>query len=534
MPGAPRIPPDRFRIGAFVVDPTGNLLECLGVRHAVEPLVMDVLCFLAGRAGETVSRDELIEHVWFFNPYADESLTRAISLLRRIFRHDPEAGNYIETAWKRGYRLTAPVAPLVPRRRLPVCYQAPSLEDEFAVAVLPFRRQSIAEGDGFLADGLTRDLTMLLSRVPRLRVAAYSSAQTVREGDIRAPAISSRLDVRYLVSGSLARQGENFQLRVALMDGVDDAQLWAQRIDARLDQFFSVQDRIVLDVSTSLSSALHLSHAAALQQRRPFQLNAYELVQRAEALRLHYNREAAQEIVGLLEQALEIDPNDGAVHAALAVQHTQNVTSKFCDAPAETFSLAKRHIDTGLALSPHDPDVLAAAGITATMMGNARLAVRHLRAAMEQDPNNAHTLAVLGWQQCWLTGGEEGLRMIKTAEERAPNHPRFSVWAHYRGHCEIRLGHVEQAIHAYRDGEQRNPGYSLNLVTLAAAQAVAGQTEEARATLMRLRAIAPDYTLQDYNSLARRMVYWFGDEITRRAMISAMAEVWQTLPPAGA
>jgi len=529
-PALPRIRPARFRIGAFTVDPAGNRLECAGIRHAVEPLVMDVLCFLASRAGETVSRDELIEHVWFFNPCADESLTRAISLLRRIFRHDPRTGDYIETAWKRGYRLSALVAPLTPRPVLPARRDAPAREDEFAVAVLPLRRQSAEEGDVFLADGLTRDLTMLLSRVPRLRVAAYSSAQTVREGADRAPAISDRLDVRYLVSGSLARQGENFQLRVALMDGVDDAQLWAQRIDAPLHQFYAVQDKIVLDVSTSLSSALHLSHAAALQERRPFQLNAYELVQRAEALRLNYNCETAQEIVGLLEQALEIDPEDGAVHAALAVQHTQNVTSKFCEAPAETFSLAKRHIDTGLALSPNDPEVLAAAGITATMMGNARLAVRHLCAALEQDPNNAHTLAVLGWQQCWLTGEEEGLRMIETAEERAPHHPRFSIWAHYRGHCEVRLGRVERAIEAYRAGEERNPGYSLNLVTLAAAQAVAGRNGDARATLMRLRAITPDYTLEDYRGLARRMAYWFGEDLTRKAMISAMTKVWRTLP----
>lgn len=528
--GAPRVPPGRFRIGAFTVDPAANRLECMGVTHAVEPLVMDVLCFLANRAGETVSRDELIEHVWFFNPFADESLTRAVSLLRRIFRHDPHAGDYIETAWKRGYRLTARVERLAPNRPLPVRYQAPSLEDEFAVAVLPFRQQSAEESDGFLSDGLTRDLTMLLSRVPRLRVAAYSSAQTEREGVDRAPAISNRLDVRYLVSGSLARQGENFQLRIALMDGVDDAQLWAQRIDAGLDQFYAVQDKIVLDVSTSLSSALLLSHAAALRNRRPFQLNAYELVQRAEALRLNYNGQTAHEIVKLLEQALEIDPDDGAVHAALAVQHTQNVTSKFCDAPAETFSLAKRHIDMGLALSPHDPDVLAAAGITATMMGNSRLAVRHLRAALDLDPNNAHTLAVLGWQQCWLTGEEDGLRMIETAEERAPHHPRFSIWAHYRGHCHVRLGHAEQAIEAYRDGEARNPGYSLNLVTLAAAQAVVGLTGDARATLMRLKAIAPDYTLEDYIGLARRMAYWFGEGLPRRAMISAMADVWHTLP----
>jgi hypothetical protein len=94
----------------------------------------------------------------------------------------------------------------------------------------------------------------------------------------------------------------------------------------------------------------------------------------------------------------------------------------------------------------------------------------------------------------------------------------------------MRLGRVERAIDAYKIGEVRNPGYSLNLVTLAAAQAVAGRTRDARETLLRLRTIAPDYSLEDYDGLARRMTYWFGENPTREEILSAMTEVWRGLP----
>ena len=65
-------------VGAFEVDVERNSLWLDQKPFHIEPLVMDVLRFLAERAGEVVARDELIEHVWFFNPGADESLTRAI------------------------------------------------------------------------------------------------------------------------------------------------------------------------------------------------------------------------------------------------------------------------------------------------------------------------------------------------------------------------------------------------------------------------------------------------------------------------
>lgn len=526
-----------LRVGAFLLNPAAGTLNLDGTCHALEPLVMDVLVYLVENAGQVIARDAIIDHVWLDRPSGDESLTRAIAQLRRVFRKDPAGQDYIRTVWKRGYALEAPVSRISqtmaaePANGLPGATLAPAIHPfltDYSVAVLPFSSQSSCEHDSFLADGITRDLTMLLSRVPRLRVAAFSSARTVTEGEDRLPDLTRRLEVRYAVSGSIAHQRSNFQLRVALMDGVDDAQLWAQRIDARLDQFYEVQDKIVLDVSSSISSALQLSHAVALKGRRPFQLNAYELVQRAEMLRLDYNRTTAGEIIELLDRALSIDPEDGAVHAALAVQHTQNVTSKFVDSSAQTFGLAKSHIAQALELAPDDPDVLAAAGIAATMMGNARKAVRLLTRAVELDPNNPHTLAVLGWQHCWLAGDKAGVEMICTAEERAPHHPRFALWAHYRGHGELRLGRVEQAIAAYREGVERNPGYSLNLVTLAAAEAYAGEAEAARKTLARLREVAPDYRPEDYRALVHRMIYWFGECPTAREMIAAFEGAWHS------
>lgn len=511
-----------FGIGAFDIDPARNRIYLDQQDFAVEPLVMDVLLYLGRNAGRVISREELIDQVWMPGRGSDESLTRAIALLRRVFAHDPSGETYIETVWKRGYALNAAVT----FGELPATSLGEEAMSDYSVAVLPFLNASERPSDAFLSDGITRDLTMLLSRVPRLRVAAYSSAILHHEGSMPLPDLCTALGVRYAVSGSLSRKGDSFQLRVALMDGVDDTQLWAKRIDAPLAEFFEVQDEIVLDVSMSLASALQVSHVATLTGRRPFQLTAYELVQRAEMLRLKYNRETAFEIVHLLDRALEIDPEDATVHAALAVQHTQNVVSSFVPRPQSVFAKAITHVDRALALAPTDPEALAAAGIAATMMGDAVTAVKHLQSAVAVDPNNPHTLAVLGWQKCWTEGTRAGIDMIRLAEQRAPHHPRYSVWAHYRGHCEIRLGNVRQAISAYRDGAERNPDYTLNLATFAAALELDGQVQEAGEICARLSALDPDYSPQKLADLAGRMTSWFGESPSRGEFTGAFEAAW--------
>lgn len=516
-------------VGAFEVDAARNALRLGEQVFTVEPLVMDLLCYLTEHGGDVVSRQELINHVWFFNPYADESLTRAISVLRRIFRHDPASATYIETVWKRGYVLTAETRfGTHPLRRADdvVPVKPPTQDQDYSVAVLPFHNPSGESADHFLADGITRDLGMLLSRVPRLRVAAYSSAARVVESNMPLQGIARQLGVRYVVSGSLSRHGDQIQVRATLMDAHEDAQVWAQRIDAPLEKFYDVQDKLVLDVSTSVSTAIQGSYIETIQGRRPFQLSAYELVQQAEHLRLNYNHDTAVEIVRLLDRALAMDPENAIVLAALAVQHTQNVVSRFVDSPAETFALARRHVETALELAPQDPEVLTAAGITATMMGNARLAVRNLRKATALDPNNPHALAMLGWQQCWVDGDAAGIEFIETAEHRAPHHPRQPIWPHYRGHCHVRLGQIDQAIEAYQDCIDRLPRYCLNWVTMAAALAFAGRMDEACNALRTVHQLDPDYTCEDYEQLACRMVYWFGKHPSRKAMTDAMRRAW--------
>lgn len=495
---------------------------------------MNVLCLLSSRPHELFTRSEIIDRIWLLEAGGDESLTRAISQLRRVFAHDPEGGEYIKTTWKRGYSLCADVVSRPDRQSdangdALVIRTAPrdGAITGYAVAVLPFANASESAGDAFLADGITRDLTMMLSRVPRLKVGAYSSAIRKQDGRDPLPEISAELDCRYVISGSISRAGPNFQLRVALMDGVEETQIWAKRIDAPLTDFYRVQDQIILDVSTSLASAVQISHVASISGRRPFELSAYELVQRAEVLRLHYNNETAIEIVELLDQALALDPQDATVHAALAVQHTQNVVSSFVSNAPEVFAMAQEHVRQALSLAPSDPEALAAAGIAATMMGQAETAVDYLERAVGIDPNNPHTLAVLGWQHCWVHGSREGIEMIASAEQRAPHHPRFGQWAHYRGHCEVRLGNVESAVEAYRDGATRNPAYSLNLATLAAALELANLDAEADDAVKRLVEVSPQYRPADLQALAVRMEYWFGGRLSRRDFIDAFAAAFE-------
>ncbi|NRA30014.1 MAG: winged helix-turn-helix domain-containing protein [Parvularculaceae bacterium] len=106
-----------LRIGAFELRPDRGVLLYGESSFHLEPKVCDVLCRLARHPGDLVTREVLLDDVWGRSYGADESLTRAVSILRKTFKSDAER-LYIETVPKKGYRLVAPVAELTAADRV--------------------------------------------------------------------------------------------------------------------------------------------------------------------------------------------------------------------------------------------------------------------------------------------------------------------------------------------------------------------------------------------------------------------------------
>ena len=74
---------DRFQLGDWLVDPSLSRVTNSNKTVHLEPRAMEVLVYLAGRADELVSKQDLIDHVWQAEVVAHGSLTGIIAQLPR-------------------------------------------------------------------------------------------------------------------------------------------------------------------------------------------------------------------------------------------------------------------------------------------------------------------------------------------------------------------------------------------------------------------------------------------------------------------
>src|SRR4051812_25298530 len=73
------------------------------------PRVFDLLVVLIGRAGEVVTKEELLEGVWADVAVEEGNINRTVSTLRKHLGKQSNGNDLIETIPKVGYRFLAPV-----------------------------------------------------------------------------------------------------------------------------------------------------------------------------------------------------------------------------------------------------------------------------------------------------------------------------------------------------------------------------------------------------------------------------------------
>ena len=209
-----------------------------------------------------------------------------------------------------------------------------------SIVVLPFENLSDARGEDYLAEGITDDLTTDLSRVPGMFVIARESAYTYRGKAVDVRKVGEELGVRYVLEGSVRKLGEMLRVNAQLIATETGAHLWADRFDQQLNDLNAGQDAIVRRIGQTLDVALADVESARSKSERPTNPDAFDLIQRARALRLHPMgpREKAQRLA-LYDQALRLDPTSvsamtGLVFALGAGDGLERAAKLLADATA--------------------------------------------------------------------------------------------------------------------------------------------------------------------------------------------------------
>jgi adenylate cyclase len=107
---------------------------------------------------------------------------------------------------------------------------APAEAKHLSIVVLPFANLSNDPAQDYFADGVTENLTTDLSRIRNSFVIARNTAATYKGKAIDAKEIGKELGVRYVLEGSVQRDGTRVRVNAQLIDAQSGAHLWRRPV----------------------------------------------------------------------------------------------------------------------------------------------------------------------------------------------------------------------------------------------------------------------------------------------------------------
>ena len=204
----------------------------------------------------------------------------------------------------------------------------PGLLAKSSVAVLPFANLAGDEATGRLADGLTEDIITDLSRYRTIDVIAHNSTEAYKGKAVDVRQVGRDLNVRYVLEGSVQREGDQIRVTAQLIDAASDAHLWSERWDRPSKEFFAVQNDIADQLGSRLGGfgVIDKAEQEVARRSRPENLTAYELYLAGRSEVVQSTPESNKKAIELFEKAVAADPRLARAWAELSGALQQSMT----------------------------------------------------------------------------------------------------------------------------------------------------------------------------------------------------------------
>jgi TolB-like protein/DNA-binding winged helix-turn-helix (wHTH) protein len=505
-----------------------------------------LLRVFVSRPGRALSRDMLLDATFHrqFEPF-DRSVDVLVGRLRRKIESDPKEPRLIVTVPGEGYRFDglAKVMASMPASGAQVAEIHPDepvrhsdgakIGEESAIAtrryetgsprlsivVLPFANIGGGPAHEHFVDGVTESLTTDLSRIRGAVVIGRNTAFTYKGRAVDLKQIGRELNVRYVLEGSVQRDGNRTRVNVQLIDAETGSHLWAERFDKLLADLFDMQDEIVARLANALNVQLAAAEARRAEQApNPDSMDLY--FQGLAWLNKGRTPDNVARARSFFDRALSADPDN--VDALIGSARADHVAAAFLfvNDPAAAFAAAEAKLTSALSSVPDHPGAHMYLGLVHIVTKRAVRGIAECEHALTLDRNLTDAHSYIGFGKIYIGRAEETEAHIVEALRLSPRDTMAYNWMSYAGIAKNYLGLYNQAIPWFRRAIEANRNFPHPHFVLGVALALLGRLDEARSSVRAGLALNPTFTI----SRARAAWSAMNDDPARLAQLERLLD----------
>ncbi len=492
----------KFSFDNHILDTDRRELRRDGDLVAMQPQVFDLMVHLLKHRDHVVSRDDLIALVWGGRIVSDSTLDSRINAARNAIGDNGTEQRLIRTIPRKGIRFIGAVSgqpdsdPPIALARGDIRHPRPPLPlpDRPAIAVLPFDNMSGDQEQEYFSDGISEDIITGLSKLRWFFVIARNSSFTYKGKAVHMKQVAVELGVRYVVEGSVRKNGDRVRITAQLNDTATGSHVWAEHYDRDLLDVFAVQDEITDAIVMAIEPQIYAAEDFRSRRKPPNNMDAWDLVMRA--LSHHWRVTRLDSIAArtLLEKAIAIDPNYGQALALLATNYMVGVHLGWVDI-ATAVPIAERAALA--AVTVDNEDAWAHTALGSVYFSTRRLddSIAEFELALELNPNFSLAQGYYALALCYSGRWQEAYAATQRAIRQSPRDPSSAIYYGVGAYAQFVGRNYQEAIALAREATRHRGDLTGAYRVLTVAAGMAGQIDDAKAALQELRRTQPNISL---------------------------------------
>jgi len=370
------------------------------------------------------------------------------------------------------------------------------LPDKPSIAVLPFDNLSGDPEQEYFSDGLTDEIIATLSSVQELFVIARNSTFTYKGKPVKVQQVSEELGVRYVLEGSVKKDGDKIRITAQLIDAITGHHLWAKQYDRNLDDIFAVQDQITKNITVAMQVKLTEGEQARSAAKGTNNLEAYLKYLQANEYYHRDNIESNALARRLAEEAIVLDPKYAMPYVVLAKIQLNVFWVDTSKSQEKSLAEASELLQKAIALDDSNADAHGRLGVLFSFTRQYDKALAQAKKAVALSPSSAESHYGLAKVLTFSGKDVESIPEYKTAIRLNPIPPSSYFWSLGLSCAEI--GQYEEAIEWCEKAIRQGPDSLMARIMITVVYCWSGRDEEARAEAAEVLRINPNFSLERF------------------------------------
>jgi TolB-like protein len=471
---------DSVTFGSFVLDRQKGKLYRDGNAVAVTSKGLLLLDALVSSPGRVLTKDELMRAAWGDAALEESNLSVQIAALRKQLGSSADGSAWIATVPRIGYRFSG--APSQPSDAHAADASGAPIEQEHrpSIAVLPFTNLSGEKEQEYLADGITEDVIIALTRFRWFFVIARNSSFAYKGKSLDAKQIAQELSVQYLLEGSVRKSDQRLRVSTQLVDAHSGKQIWAQRYDLELTEAFAIQDEIAERVAGAIEPELLRTEGLQAVARHTGNMSAWDLVRRGTWHFHQVTRETHLKARELFREACKLDPQLPEAHIWVARVTAGVVPYGWSDDPTADLKEGLTAALKAIHLDERNPYAHYALAIVSIYSDHLDDAISAARKALDISLSFALGHFVLGMGLLFSGRASDAITPLEYGLRLSPYDPQNFVWFNVLALARLFSDRPEAALESAARALQVRPNWWPTMEVLLCCYAALGKWEEAK------------------------------------------------------